>query len=320
MSKVSVIIPIYNVENYVRKTIESVVCQTEPDIEIILVDDGSTDHSRQICDAYARQDCRIMVIHKENGGLSSARNAGTAVATSDYVMFLDGDDYLKQNAVERAYKVMKEYPSDFVQFLYQEVEEGEEPAEQMQSKPLYQAHTSRELFENLYRLGGVAASGATKLFRRELMLQIPFENIQHEDEMWCTKAFQKNLTVTYISDELYYYVMRKGSIIHSEFNSRKMDVFKVIDRRISVLQQLHLFNLVSKEYEKLFLMILKLYRDAKESGDISAANEIRKVFENEKKKIYDNAHVRGKYKVLLFLMKYNFSIVNIYCSYWKIRY
>ena len=95
MSKVAIIIPIYNVEKYVRKTIESAVNQTEKDIEIILVDDGSRDSSGRICDEYAACDSRIKVIHKENGGLSSSRNAGTRLAKSEYVMYLDGDDYLE---------------------------------------------------------------------------------------------------------------------------------------------------------------------------------------------------------------------------------
>lgn len=99
MAKVSIIIPIYNVEKYVRKTIDSAINQTEKDIEIILVDDGSTDMSGKICDEYAQKDKRIKVIHKVNGGLSSARNAGIKVANSEYIMLLDGDDFLNVHAV-----------------------------------------------------------------------------------------------------------------------------------------------------------------------------------------------------------------------------
>lgn len=170
--------------------------QSEPDIEVILVDDGSTDRSGEISNAYEEKDRRVVVIHKKNGGLSSARNAGTEVASAEYVMYLDGDDYLRQDAVERCLETMKQYSSDFIQFLYQEVKEDNEPALNISIGKIYQANTPRELFEYLYKLGGVAASGATKFMRRELALQIPFENIRHEDEMWCTRAFQTNLTVT----------------------------------------------------------------------------------------------------------------------------
>lgn len=319
MPKVSVIVPIYNVEGYVKKSIESVLCQTEAEIEIILVDDGSTDGSGQLCDAFARKDERIRVIHKPNGGLSSARNAGAEAASSDYVMFLDGDDYLKSNAVERAYETMREYPSDFVQFLYREVEEGQEPSPQQEAQPIYRAHTARELFENLYRLGGVAASGATKLFRRELVLQIPFENIRHEDELWCTRAFQRNLTVTYLPEELYYYVMRSGSIIHSRFNRKKLDIFSVSEERVKALQKAGFDDLMGLEYAKVFGSILGLYNEARNADDRAAAAELRNIFEKQKDGIRRYARLPGKFQVLFRLMCRNFAAVNIYRMYWRMK-
>lgn len=100
MDKVSVIIPVYNVEKYISKTIESVCNQTYENIEIILVDDGSTDNSSKICDELAKKDNRISVIHQDNQGLSAARNVGTAIATGDFIFYLDGDDYLEQDALE----------------------------------------------------------------------------------------------------------------------------------------------------------------------------------------------------------------------------
>ena len=319
MPKASVIIPIYNVENYVKKTIESVLCQTEPEIEIILVDDGSTDGSGRICDDYARKDERIRVIHKPNGGLSSARNAGAEAASADYVMFLDGDDYLKSNAVERAYETMQEYPSDFVQFLYREVEDGQNPAAQQESQPIYRAHTAKELFENLYRLGGVAASGATKLFRRELILQIPFENIRHEDEMWCTRAFQRDLTVTYLPEELYYYVMRSGSIIHSRFNRKKMDIFSVSEERIKALEKAGLDDLMGQEYAKVFGNILRLYNEARNAGDRAAVSELREIFAKQRDGIRQYARLSRKFQLLFRLMCRNFTTIDIYRMYWRMK-
>lgn len=319
MLKASIIIPIYNVCNYVKKTIESAMSQSETDIEIILVDDGSTDGSSEICDQYAEIDKRIIVIHKKNGGLSSARNAGTEMASGEYVMYLDGDDYLRQDAVERCLETMKQFPSDFVQFLYREVSEKEEPIPTISTGKIYQAHTSKELFENLYQLGGVAASGATKFMRRGLALKIPFENIRHEDEMWCTRAFQNNLTVTYISDELYYYVMRDGSIIHSSFNRRKMDIFAVSEERIKVLQAIGLDNLVSFEYKKLFQHVLSLYNEARNDNDYKSILEIRTLFEKRKNEIKQYAKLQGKFKWIYRLMCWDFSAVEIYRFYWKIK-
>lgn len=312
MAKASIIIPIYNVEKYVCKCIESVINQTEKDIEILLVDDGSTDSSGKICDEYAELDQRVRVIHKENGGLSSARNCGTEHATSEYIQFLDGDDFLRADAVEVLYSTMQQYPCDFVQFMYQEVNENEEPVKKVQSEKIYQAHTSKELFENLYRLGGVAASGATKFMRRELALRIPFENIRHEDEMWCTRAFQKDLTVTYIPDELYYYVMREGSIIHSGFNKKKLDLLRIHDLRYQVLHEFKYVELEKKELEKIFMTHIILYIDAKRNSDLQALNALAMNFFQYRKALKNVKISMPKFDVLKKFMCYNYKFITIY--------
>ena len=318
MSKVSIIIPVYNVEKYIRKTIESAINQTESDIEIILVDDGSTDSSN-ICDQYLKMDNRIKVIHKKNGGLSSARNAGTKEASSRYVMYLDGDDYLKSNAVERVFAVMNEYPSDIIQYQYQEIEEGQEPSEDKVMGEIYQASTSKELFENLYLLGGVAASGATKLLRKDLMLKIPYISIRHEDEMWCTQAFQKNLKVTYIPDKLYYYIMREGSIIHSKFNEKKLESFTVSEERVKVLQKLGYIDLVAQEYSRLFQIILSLYQEAKKARNVEAQKVIRENFLKYKKEISKSKALSGKFYIIFKLMCINYSCIDLYSIYKTVK-
>lgn len=317
MAKVSIIIPIYNVEGYVRRTIESARCQTEPDIEIILVDDGSTDGSGSICDETALLDERLTVIHKQNGGLSSARNAGTKAATSDYVMFLDGDDYLREDAVECCLKAMQAYPCDFVQYLYQEVVEGQEPERRESTGEIYQATTSKELFENLYRLGGVAASGATKFMRRSLALEIPFENIRHEDEMWCTRAFQRNLTGTYLPEELYFYVMRSGSIIHSEFNRKKLDRLRVSECRIDALTACGYVELLDKELVSVFLSILTFYKEAMEACDTAAVKEIKDFYKRYRKQFGECKLFPAKFAILNMLMSMDFRFLKLYTFYWK---
>lgn len=315
MSKVSIIIPIYNVEKYVRRTIESAINQTEKDIEIILVDDGSRDSSGLICDEYAVRDSRIKVIHKENGGLSSARNTGTQLAQSEYIMYLDGDDYLAVNAVERLLDIMRKYPCDFVQFRYEEVRENQKGDERVNDDYIYQGQSSQELFENLYYLGGVAASGATKFVRRELMLEVPFVSIRHEDEMWCTHAFQKPLTVTYISDVLYFYVMRQDSIIHGSFSENKLDVFRIIEERIDVLEKLKLNHLIHIEYERMFKSIVGLYCEAAEVNDKKNLDRIKKQFMEYKKQINKYANLPMKFNVIFKLMSLNYSFVKIYGIY-----
>ena len=114
--KISVIIPVYNVEKYLKRCADSVLQQTLNDLEIILVDDGSPDNSPAICDQYAAEDTRIRVIHKKNGGLASARNAGMKVAQGEYIFFLDSDDWLEPDGMERLYRTAEQYQVDFVRY------------------------------------------------------------------------------------------------------------------------------------------------------------------------------------------------------------
>ena len=118
MPLVSVIVPIYNVENYLRKCLDSIVVQTLKDIEIILVDDGSTDESGKICDEYASQDKRVRVVHKINGGLSSARNTGIEAASAPFLMFIDSDDWVEPDFCEKPYLAAKNNNADLVLFAF----------------------------------------------------------------------------------------------------------------------------------------------------------------------------------------------------------
>lgn len=121
MSKVSIVVPIYNVEKYLEQCVDSIINQTLKDIEIILVDDGSPDNCPQICNDYAKKDSRIKVVHKKNGGLSSARNAGIEVATGDYIGFVDSDDYIELDMYEKMYNIAIENNVDFVMSDYYRV-------------------------------------------------------------------------------------------------------------------------------------------------------------------------------------------------------
>lgn len=319
MPRVSIIIPIYNVMEYLPRTVASVREQTERDIEIILVDDGSTDESGAMCDAFAQEDDRIRVIHKENGGLSSARNAGVNVARSEYVLLLDGDDRLHREAVARALEIARETGADFVQFRYREVAADERSTQPIHSGPAVLGRGPAELFANLYHLGGEGASACTKLFRRELLERIPFEAVRHEDEMWCTRAFAERLTAAYIDDVLYDYVMRDGSIIRGGFNPSRLDTFRVCSERIKTLKQLRLTELLGQEYGKLFLAILTICRDAADAGDKQSVSAVKTAFLQHKDGIKIYAKPGGKFGILFWLMCVRFEAVQIYRVYWKIR-
>ena len=122
--KISIIVPIYNVELYLERCVESIINQTYKNLEIILVDDGSPDNCFAICDKYEKLDSRVKVIHKENGGLSDARNAGLDIAEGEFIVFVDSDDWLEQNALELLYEHVKGFNSDITMFKFKYFDES----------------------------------------------------------------------------------------------------------------------------------------------------------------------------------------------------
>ncbi len=220
MNKISVIIPVYNVEAYLPKCIESVICQTYSEIEIILVDDGSTDESGAICDSYALKDKRILVFHKENGGLSDARNYGLAKAQGDYIAFIDGDDYIAPEMLQLLYEKMQTDHSDMAVCSYYFVDEkGNLLVAQNGESPIY----DEILFGNdaIHKLEHHKKWYFTvawnKLYRSCIFRDIKFpQNKCHEDEYVAHHIFHKCKKISFVGKELYFYVQRQGSITNTE--------------------------------------------------------------------------------------------------------
>lgn len=276
--KVSVVVPIYNVSQYVNDTLDSLINQTYKNIEIIAVDDGSTDDSGAICDRLSQTDDRVTVIHKPNGGLSDARNAGIKVATGDYIMLLDGDDRLVIDAIERLVAICcEENDVDLIQFTYSEVDANGEPLypyTYSQSKEI--VTDEKEKYNRLYALGGPAASACTKLYKRELFENLQFcKGIIHEDEYIVTDILSRANKVLYFDAALYLYYFRNGSIITSSFTPKRMDIFTVLDKRMEVLNKKGYEDLLRKEQKRVFETILRFYFDAKDFGYSREAFEIK---------------------------------------------
>lgn len=212
MKKISVIIPVYNVEKYLNKCVDSVVAQTYQNLQIILVDDGSTDGSSKICDAYAEADSRITVVHKQNGGLSSARNEGMKIADGDYVTFLDSDDYVSPTAYEELYKLIENSTSDTIACTcFRRVDEAGNVMERKDphSTPGVTSGIGY-LRELLLHIGDVSV--CTKLFPRKLLEDRHFdENRLNEDLLFMTGFISSFQTIAYTGTVGYYYLVRNNS-------------------------------------------------------------------------------------------------------------
>lgn len=223
---ISVIVPIYNVEKYLSKCVDSIINQTYKNLEIILVDDGSPDNCPKICDEYAKQDSRIKVIHKENGGLSDARNAGMKVATGEYVSFIDSDDYISDDFIETLYATMKTENSDIVECDIVKFEDGTTPVIEKENCEINSFSTEKGLSlliaENKFH-----QHVWNKLYKSEIGLKIPFAKGKlNEDEFWTYQIFGLAEKVTKINKSMYFYLQRSGSIMGNKFNIRRLDALE----------------------------------------------------------------------------------------------
>lgn len=235
MELISVIVPIYNVESYLDKCVSSIVNQTYSNLEIILVDDGSPDNCPAICDAWVEKDSRIQVIHKTNGGLSDARNAGIAVATGSLIAFVDSDDWIERDFFEYLYEAMDSYSADVAECSTRFVDE-----KGIVLRIRKVATENANCLTALRRLvleDGVYQTVWDKLYRREVIQDIPFEvGKYNEDEFWTDQVLMKSNSVAFVSRPLYNYLQRGGSIIGTGYNIRRLDGLDARFQRMHRLQ------------------------------------------------------------------------------------
>ena len=233
---VSVIMPVYNVERYLRAAIDSVLAQTYPHWELILVDDGSTDSSPEICDEYAANP-QITVYHTANGGLSAARNYGLRHSTAPWVLFVDSDDMIHPQCLAALMEVQKHSQCDIVSATAQE---DTEPHFRRIGVPTMRVRTWEKAVElTLYQRCGMLNSMWGKLFARRLFEQEQFtEGILYEDLDIFYRLYDKVERVATTRARLYFYRMRAGSIIHT-WNEHRTDVLTVMAKMEAYMAKRH---------------------------------------------------------------------------------
>ena len=225
-SLISVIVPIYNVEKYLDRCVDSVINQTYKNLEIILVDDGSPDNCPKMCGDYAKKDSRIKVVHKKNGGLSDARNAGMKVATGEYVSFIDSDDYISLDFYETLLQTIVDNDSDIVECSVVKFYEDNNFDE-------YSDDLKVTNYDTLYALDGLINENPfkqhvwNKLYKSSVALDIPYAvGKLNEDEFWTYQVFGKAKKVTRINKTMYYYFQRGSSIMGNGYNIKRLDALE----------------------------------------------------------------------------------------------
>lgn len=217
---ISVIVPVYNVADYLEECVISIINQTYKNLEIILVDDGSTDNSSKICDDFSKKETRIKVIHKENGGIGKARNSGVELATGEYLAFIDSDDCIKETFIEELYKLLKETDSDIAGCrFYRNVPNTTDYVYPKESEDYNFVTDSEGIMKRLYNDMGVFCVVWNKLYKKDIIKKHPFTDIKIAEDAYIMREYMfEAKKIAWTSKALYMYRDRPGSIMTSKRN------------------------------------------------------------------------------------------------------
>lgn len=262
MELISIIVPIYKVEEYLSRCVDSIISQTYQNIEVILVNDGSPDNCGLICDAYSEEDKRIKTIHKTNGGLSDARNAGLKIAKGDLITFIDSDDWIKPNYIEELYKLQHKTKADIVISNFKKVSNDDSKILEKKNE-VYQfsgieALTQKYEFNNF---GTQLVTAWGNLYKKRLFYDIVFPVGRiHEDEFVTYKLLYKSKKVTLTSAELLYYWQRDDSIMGAKnINvNHRVDAFDAFYERAIFFREVGLLELSRYSFRTVFFKYLDI--------------------------------------------------------------
>lgn len=306
---ISVIIPVYNVEKYLHRCLDSVIAQTYQNLEIICVDDGSIDESGRICNQYAVRDARIKVIHQENQGLSAARNRGLDAADGEYIAFVDSDDYILEGMYKKMLDKLLDYSVDLCVCQWQyEFSDGRQVVKKKNIDPtIYGCKTSLEFARFLYRgnyENGVVVAAWNKLYRRALLDKIRFEGRIHEDEVFCGRIMAKNISVYVMEEQFYVYAQNGDSLTNKPFSANKFFFLDALAERRELFKS---DAFIRQETELLYCNMYIEYclRARKDGVAVSHPERYRQIF----RKMFSSLRREGKanIKFRLRMMLFSFS-------------
>ncbi len=233
---ISVIVPVYNVEKYLERCVKSIAAQTYKDLEILLIDDGSTDKSGEMCDAFQQTDSRIKAFHKQNGGLSDARNYGIEHSAGEFISFVDSDDYIDEKMLETLHRLITENDADLAVCSAMDVFEGKEVT---QVKEIKEFNLNKvESYKYMLRGDGIP-SACNKLYKRQTVGDVRFPvGKLYEDGFFTPQILKKVEKTAVTSKPMYYYFRRADSITTKPFRKGDLDVIEAYDKCVKQVKEL----------------------------------------------------------------------------------
>ena len=289
MDMIDIIIPVYNVEKYLKKCINSVLHQTYKNYQIILIDDGSTDSSGKICDEYANRFAQITVKHQPNGGLSAARNTGLSMSSSQYIMFIDSDDWIEPNTLEILFQKLTQNKADIVccGFFFQ-FENYQKTWHKNTSDKNY-IYNSQEAIKTFFLRKKIGAAAWGKLYNRKL-----FENVSypvgeiHEDIAIIIQLLSKASTIIYCPIPLWHYRQQEGSLSRNIYSKKNYVLYNHLISLSSILKK---YPNLQEEYEGYF------YVGIKSLLSLFKTNEVRIKYASDYN-FFRTIRKKGLYKIL----------------------
>ncbi len=233
---ISVIVPVYNVEKYLERCVKSIVAQTYKDLEILLIDDGSTDKSGKMCDDFQQTDSRIKAFHKQNGGLSDARNYGIEHSSGEFISFVDSDDYIDEKMLETLHRLIIENDADLAVCSAMDVFEGKEVT---QVKEIKEFNLNKvESYKYMLRGDGIP-SACNKLYKRQTVGDVRFPVGKLYEDGFFTPQILKRVEKTAVTSKpMYYYFRRADSITTKPFRKGDLDVIEAYDKCVKQVKEL----------------------------------------------------------------------------------
>jgi len=271
--KVSVIVPVFNVEEYLSKCLDSIINQSYYNLEIILIDDGSTDLSSFICDEYCSLDSRVVVVHKTNGGLSDARNTGINLATGEFFCFIDSDDYIDVNMIEELINLLSFHDADIAVCDFLEVSPNMDISKISLNNETIEIISNIEELENLFSKNYLQTVVSwNKLYKKELFNNIRFPvGKLHEDEFTTYKIIFQAKKIVHTKKKMYFYLQRATSITGNTFKIKRLVILEARRNLIQFLEKKNLYKLYVLSVFSYMILIIQFY------------NLIKDNYENEKR-------------------------------------
>ena len=307
---ISIIVPVYNVEKYLKKCVDSIVNQTYKNLEIILVDDGATDNSGKICDELVELDNRIKVYHKKNGGLSDARNYGVERATGDYIGFVDSDDYIDAEMYEKLYEAIKKENVDVAECNLKIV--YPEKTDLFTDQKYYQICNKQEYLEEYLKIEKIFGSACVRLTKADIAKKLKFPvGKLYEDTYYAYDLIGIVDKYVIVDNPYYNYLMRENSITNAKFNPRIFDLIEIVEKFHTNVYKNYPSLKEAADCRKMYayfsvLNSILLEEDFKNN---SFYKQIIDYFKENYKKLLKNKYITRNRKLSILLIKFS---INLY--------